>query len=62
MPETRIGAAILGMFAAVQICRDEGYDPRDLLELVNDDERVEAIIGRNPYREGKAPPQQIPQT
>lgn len=26
---SKIGAAILGMFAAIKICRTEGYEPAD---------------------------------
>lgn len=32
--ESKIEAALLGLFAAVKICRREGYDPHKLLELV----------------------------
>lgn len=31
---SKIGAAILGMFAAIKICRAEGYEPADVLRLV----------------------------
>lgn len=31
---SKIGAAILGMFAAIKICRAEGYEPADVLQLV----------------------------
>ena len=31
---SKIGSAILGLFAAIKICRDEGYEPSDVLELV----------------------------
>jgi len=31
---SKIGAAILGMFAAIKICRAEGYDPVEVLRLV----------------------------
>lgn len=36
MPSDRskIGAAILGMFAAIKICRSEGYEPAEVLRLV----------------------------
>jgi len=29
---SKIGAAILGMFAAIKICRAEGYDPVEVLQ------------------------------
>ena len=31
---SKIGSAILGMFAAIKICRAEGYEPADVLQLV----------------------------
>lgn len=31
---SKIGSAILGMFAAIKICRAEGYEPADVLRLV----------------------------
>lgn len=36
MPNDRskIGSAILGMFAAIKICRSEGYEPDEVLRLV----------------------------
>lgn len=32
--ETKIGSAILGLFAAIKICRREGYDVIEILRLV----------------------------
>ena len=31
---SKIGSAILGIFAAIKICREEGYEPADVLRLV----------------------------
>lgn len=43
--QDRIGAAILGFYGAIRVCRQEGYDTRDIFELMNDDSRLEAILG-----------------
>lgn len=32
--DSRIGAAILGLFAAINICRKEGYDVYAVLKMV----------------------------
>ena len=32
--DSKISAAILGLFAAIKICRREGYNPIELLRLV----------------------------
>ena len=32
--ETNLGAAILGMFAAIKICRKNGIEPEQLLRIV----------------------------
>ena len=33
--ESKIGAAILGLYAAIKICSDEGYDVHEVLRMVH---------------------------
>lgn len=46
---TKISAAILGLFAAVKICRDEGFDVRDVLGIV--EREVDAMAERGELEE-----------
>ncbi len=50
-----LGAAILGFYAGIKLCRQLGYDPREMFELMNDDARVEKVIGVNPYLRADEP-------
>lgn len=33
--KSKIGAAILGLYAAIKICSDEGYDVHEVLRMVH---------------------------
>jgi len=47
--DRELGAAILGMTAAIELLRRNGIDPVATCKFLNDDGKVEKVIGRKPY-------------